>query len=1223
MITKAAKIGWPAFALIAMLGCSSNKNDSNASDTQADGGAELAQPDAAPTTATTPASASGGTRCLFSADCPTGTYCDLGQCIQSCSVDVPCGAGETCSPRGRCIAATEQDRDPVPVTESKGHVWADPTSALLSDRDSVFPVTLATDSAAPVDYRIEIDAPYLNISPLRGSFEGETTLDFLVDASSVNQHELPGSIRIFTTLGNVTVSAPIKTGLTGTYQGALVYDVGSVPLGSAQIMLDLVENNGDVLVKIDPKRSLLFPETENGSATGRGAFTATDGVDFTVRQLIGSDFGGDRNYFKRPIGRELRFQVKPGAAGALDGSFDESIHGLLGSAVHLHGTVHLEAKPSDHEPDIQPTDDVVLPEFVDTGAPKVTETFAGWSYTTCYMEAANQAGPCTDTVQCANAIDRMYHGPLEATLAGTLPSGDDPLGDAVNHCELEMVRAPSALPVQCALIPALACALSEIDSAGETSADAAAAFSRLFAHTVDPALFVAQDHIVRGVKASFVDGFDSERTELETARAVLAPSATWVLHPHLLDYLSRVVEMGVTETTAQGEPVQHMALRVLARLLYVLATIDGETSRLSANDPLLKPEDRTEAAQERAILGLVEAALIADVLDGWRAAAPAGVAAEFTGILSPGNEAFAALTQGAIEFGVPEGYVPFMYDSNALEQSNFEQVYKSIQSRLSQQADDETALKSTTREFEQNQDALSHELELVSVQLDEQIWDICGSSLDLEPQTGSVDWSQCGASNQGQVGELLLEEQQAYERLQASQQRIKGMRDKIEIERNRIADVKEVRDGTVYMMDAVGNKLDDLTLAEGIINATEKAIDVASNASLWNAFAPAGMAAIAAAAEMARTEITIDRQQLQRAQDIQIMQDNATVEVINGMANIKTLLVDMSQLQVEMRQDLISQLQASVNTGNALDKAKRLYSERMRALARVDNSPLTDPSFRILSDRAALQALRSRAEAQRGLMLAGRALEYELNQPLGDALVGAVENVYSSAEASRISNCLDTIFNDSKLEFGSPQNYQTEFSVRERLGVVAPRVDSVTGEELSEGEQFRRLLLRNENLDGSGGVGVEFSSNLETGNELWPSSVCDDKIASVEAQIVGDFLGDNEAQVDLLLDGGGVLRSCAGDALVNWSTASNANVQAGVNTFGTAPSPNTSLAGLSVASAKWHVAIPGGQSAPANSDVDLTKVEDIVLRVRHSARPINADQTPTTVNCLSTIGAGL
>ena len=114
------------------------------------------------------------------------------------------------------------------------------------------------------------------------------------------------------------------------------------------------------------------------------------------------------------------------------------------------------------------------------------------------------------------------------------------------------------------------------------------------------------------------------------------------------------------------------------------------------------------------------------------------------------------------------------------------------------------------------------------------------------------------------------------------------------------------------------------------------------------------------------------------------------------MSTIKSLLVDMEQLKLEMRQDLIAQLQAAVNAENALDRAKRSHTERGHVSAHIADSPLTDPSFRILSDRAALQAIRSRAEAQRALMLAGHALEYELNQPLGDALVGAVVNVYSS-----------------------------------------------------------------------------------------------------------------------------------------------------------------------------------------------------------------------------------
>ena len=334
-------------------------------------------------------------------------------------------------------------------------------------------------------------------------------------------------------------------------------------------------------------------------------------------------------------------------------------------------------------------------------------------------------------------------------------------------------------------------------------------------------------------------------------------------------------------------------------------------------------------------------------------------------------------------------------------------------------------------------------------------------------------------------------------------------------------------------------------------------------------------------------------------------------------------MVDMAQLQVEMRQEVIGQLQAEIDGKNAVDTAKRLAKERQQILARVSKSPFNDPSFRVSANPLGpASRLRSRAEAQRGLYLAGRALEYQLNQPFGTALGQAVLNAYNAQEVSRFKNCLDAIFNDSRLVVGTPQDYSTEFSVRELLGIKAPRKDEVTGEELTEGDLFRRTLLRNENLDGLGGVGIEFSSNLEPGNELWPSNVCDDKITTVEAQLVGDFLGDNEAQIELFLQGGGVLRRCDRDELINWSTSGNAAIQAGVNTFGSASTANGSLHGLSVASALWRVVVPGKASAPSNGDIDLEKVEDIVLRVRHQARPIRTAATQVSLACLATVGAG-
>ena len=1159
--------------------------------------------------------------CIISADCPSGQHCDLGECVQDCNTADPCHQGASCSERARCVPPDQKDEDPPPLTSRIGTIEVEPRSVLLTDRDNSFKLRVSSESTQPIRYRVELSAPHLSVGSARGEFTSTTELEFKVNGSELYGKDVPGSIRIFTNLGSLMVNAPIKVGVTGTYQGSLSYEGAGIALGSSQLVVHVVENNGDVKVQVDPERSLLFPETDAGAVAGRGMFTISEGIQFSFKQLVPTSFGGTANHFARPIGRDLRFRLKPGARGTLQGTFEETIHGLFVRPVTLRGAAYFEHKPLDHTPDIKVTADPVMPAVSASSAPDVSAVFRGWTATRCYEGAKAIVLPCRDAVSCAAQFDELFYRPLALSMAGTLPPSSDPVGDIAKLCEQDLASTNPRIQPGCALIPPLACALSQIQQTQQSSQAAKQAFGHLYAHTLDPALVVSQDHMVRGLRESFLKGIQAHGIHLDAARQVLDAPAKWVLHPTLLEYLSRITDAVEPPIEANGEASHHTALRTLARLFFVLSTIDGESSRMAAADRVRPQSERVRQAQERGVLTLLETAVVLGLLESWSQSAPSGVGTEFLGVLTPMDQGFNSLIQGALRFGVPEGFIPYLFDPRVEKSTNFEQVLDSVQSKIAQQSADETAFTGSTREFEQNTDAVRRELEQVRLSMDHQIADACGSDFDLDSVTTDTDWQTCGA-NDGTIASLRLSAAQAHERLLAAENRIRGMRDKIVIEQSRLDQVKGVREGTIRFIDSTGKQLQTLVFAEGVLNAVEKMLELSSNSNLLNLGASAGMGAAAAVLEGQRTQIAAERQRLQTAQEVRIQADNARVEVINGMAVIKSMMIDMAQLQVEMRQELIGQLQAELDGKNAIESAKRLAKERKQVLARVKTSPFVDPSFRMLSTRSALQAIRSRGEAQRALYLAGRALEYHLNQPFSDALGHAVLNAHNAQEITRLENCLDSIFNDSRLALGTAQDYMTEFSVRERLGIKGPRTDEVTDEELSEGEQFRRLLLLNENLDGLGGVGIEFSSSLEPGNALWPSNVCDDKIATVEAQLVGDFLGDNQAQIQLELQGGGVLRRCEKNELINWSTESTATIQAGINSFGTAPTANGSLHGLSVASANWKVVIPDATASPSNADISLEKIEDVVLRVRHQARPIRASATQVSLACLATIGAG-
>ena len=76
--------------------------------------------------------------------------------------------------------------------------------------------------------------------------------------------------------------------------------------------------------------------------------------------------------------------------------------------------------------------------------------------------------------------------------------------------------------------------------------------------------------------------------------------------------------------------------------------------------------------------------------------------------------------------------------------------------------------------------------------------------------------------------------------------------------------------------------------------------------------------------------------------------------------------------------------------------------------------------------------------------------------------------------------------------------------------------------------------------------------------------------------------------------------------LRSWNLDSNAEavIQTGVNTFGDVT--NTSLYGQAVARATWTLDIKGAKEEPSNADVDVTKLDDIIFKVKHQAVPLQS-----------------
>ncbi len=1205
--------------------------------------------------------------CVISADCPAGAHCDLSECVQDCNERDACTGELTCSPRARCVPPGSPDQDPPPPATHLGDVKVTPSAVALTGDDHTFQVQLTSSSAAPVRYRVQLHAPHLAIDNPRGEFTTSTTLTIKVDPSKLKGRDVGGSVKIFTTLGNVVVDAPIHVGLTGAYRGALRYDGGTVSLGDTRIALELIEKNGDVTARIDSKSSLLFPGTGTGETTGRGSFTVSGGLDLTVQQVIDAAFGGGRNHFGRAIGRRIRLKMKPGDRGGLQGTFAETVYGLFSEPITVTGTVALEYQAHGQDPSFTLANDLTMPPSPSKDSTLGPDKVFGWSVSSCdwlldcggrrckagvdpNCDCNNDPQLCESAPACGTpamlAAESTYAKPLQDMMTLHVNGTSSPFDAIASACSANLALTSDTLPPGqkgCGLVAPLACAVQI--GAGAPVSDKANAklVGTLVNEALAAPLLVAKDHIVHALNDSFALGLSAERDHYAKALTALGPVTTWMAQPRILEFL-RSIDSDAAKGEVSGTSSRtdsYPAGRALADLFSTLAVIDGERARMDAAASRGNQPQVADDAQHRAVLGYLEAVALAEILRAWQTSPPS-IASKFIGVLNPLDRGFAAILQGANAFGVPVGFVPFVYrpEDVAKGPTNFEQMLGIASQSVNAEKNVEATFTANKRAYEASQAQLQSTLSSVRGQYDIKLKEICGAAFDPNAVKNDRDWAACGGGSDqnakwiqcseptkpvtGEVGSLLLDIKAANCRVDSSLSRLHGMSDKIKISKRTLAARLRIQENEIQFIDSNGQEIEALTLASGLLDTAMKSIQVAANANVLNFGAPVAEAGGEEVLGVLKSGVDAAKVGLQTAQTMHAAQTSANIDRLNSEAEIEKEEIDLAQLSVDLHQDLLGVVQAELRARNLVAHAHVLFEERARLLSIADRDPTNDPSFRLLRDEDALMTLKARADAQTQLYLAASALEYELNMSI-PAIDGAVMNAHNGTSLDMLDACLLSIYNSSRVAYGSPQDYVTTVSVRKMLGVIGPRTDAVTGQALSEGDQFRQLLLRNENIDGRGGVGIVFATDLQPGNQLWSTDVCSDRIATVQAQLVGDFLGDNQAQVNLMLAGGGVMRACDSDALHTWSFGSAANatsafgvIQGGVNTFGDAP-PNNSLFGQPVARASWTLVIPGGSDAPSNADVDITHIDDVVLKFAHKALPRRGSPVSVDLSCLANI----
>jgi hypothetical protein len=1180
--------------------------------------------------------------CIISADCPNGTHCDLGECVQSCNTELPCGEG-SCSPRARCLTEDVPDADPVPTAEFKGTVAATSSVQMLTEADAELPFTLTSANDQPVNYRVQVEGPHLSIENPRGTFTGTANLVVKVDASKLGAADVPGWVRIFTDLGQVSVPADLHAGLSGTYRGELVYGDGHINLGKSRLRVSLSETSGEVLVWVDPDASLLFPDLSGTTdpATPNTTLTAVGGgsydgksLSLTITQSLPASFGGAGNHLARDIGRKLTLTLKPSGIGGWRGEFQEQISGLFVQPITQTGTVSLAFETRDGMSPLQAGSGFQA-ATVDNTEMTADITDSGWTLScdgtladssvcgaTWDASAANRA-VCFNKVYNTHVIQLFSANGAEGTI-------DKAYADIANDCEASIAATAlgdnAAAVATVGSVPVIDCGLAAAVSSSLDD-NVARATNNFVEGAINPRLVVAQQKMMTALDASLSAGatLATETAAYDDASAVLDWVTRWIYQPAVLEHL-----LGMTPTQAMGTLgvnappyTTFPAANAISRLLRVSRDLQAERARLVAINNLDSVASRREAAQTSALLAYLEATALNALVTQW-GNAPVTLGSESSQLLDSYDAAFGDAVAGVGLFGVPDSFVPFVYnaDDPASGSSNFKQMLSLANKYVVQFKALESTYTAAAQASKSSDYQLATQAGAISQEFDLRLHQLCGNDFAIEAAAATGDVSACGGP-ESEVALQRLQISASGSQLQGALDQLKGMKDKIQIDMTTMQRKYQLHEENLQFLDFNGERINAVIMAQGMVQAMESALQTAAQGNLANGFTPAGMAVGVAALEMQKAGLNVARQELETAQQMHFERQAQAAEEIEAQANIEKQLIDLAQYRLQIEQSRYAQSTAELTVTISLGEAKRLLKLRTEALHTATLNPANDPSYRMVRDATAIKLLQARAQAQRYLFFATQALQYEVNESVPDAS-HAVLVARSGARMDALSSCLDTI----PTSLTQPQGYTREVSVRAMLGITGPRTDDCTGEVLSEAQQFQRALLQNSSLDGKGGVSIKFATDLMPGNELWSTDVCTDRISGVRAQLVGDYLGDNEAEVNMTLSGAAIMRSCSDGSLTSWSLGGDslaklgtsvAVIQAGVNSFGDAP-VNTSLFGQSVARAEWVLTIPGADAAPTNSDLDITKLEDIVLEIAHGARPLGGSSgLGLNTSCLSNV----
>ena len=633
------------------------------------------------------------------------------------------------------------------------------------------------------------------------------------------------------------------------------------------------------------------------------------------------------------------------------------------------------------------------------------------------------------------------------------------------------------------------------------------------------------------------------------------------------------------------------------------------------------------------------------------------------------GEVHEELTSDATPFGYTAAYVPLALgpEDIAHNRSNFEAVQALAADEVAQFAQVAADAWQKARDYEQKTHTLAATALQIETEYDAKLRALCGSL----PGESTPDLASCG-DNGGQIAEHRAAIEAAGLRIrhatQASENNLHAIAvederfgKEIAIALNLSAEI-EAAHGQIFQIKQDGEQSRsvrvqaeamaecrrireyELTQSDEITTScnVQYMMQLHSGVSIFGFQLPAVGSMLATKVDCENKQRSLEKSadnqcaatkgqaglqneltELQLGEDQEIMAVNAEIDqAIRGsdleirraasVALVKNIRAEGLLLEIEADEAQLAHKTAMAAMHSTFMEVAALIQSKARAVGlMVEDNPdnaLTQPHFLHARLEAASRVLPARERTIRRVYLALRALEYELNQEL-PTLRDTLAAAHSPEDIAGLMTCLASIAEDYRLENGYGQPYVTEVSLRADIFGITGDIPDIDGSPATPAEQFAALLQDPLHHQADGAIALPFALSAFE-HALFSSWLCDDRIDQIEVKLVGDYLGDKEAEVLLTRQGLAGVRRCDGADLPQWSAyvpyafeREQIIIQAGVNDWGTG-GPNSGYAAWPVHGEQWTLTIPPAEQSPANVDLDLRHISDVVLRLHHRAGTI-------------------